>query len=339
MYLIDIENDERAQEAYLWAMGVDASICSVEYSYADASFRRYFRLSTSDGRSYIVMDAPPEREKVVEFLNVAKLLDNREVRVPLVYESSISRGFILLEDLGCQSFYDVVSHSCTKEKRLLLYRQALHILRKFSGIACDNVLPVYNQDLLKKELLLFVEWYLPYISYDESVVWNDLFESVIKDVASHHNVFVHRDFHSKNMIINNQDIAVIDFQDAVVGSTYYDLVSLLRDVYVLVSKDDEFYLLRQYYLLLSYKHESFELFYRQYVFMGLQRHLKILGIFVRLFKRDGKSHYLPYLSRVLWRVSAAVSDLFGPNSKYKDALSYCFDRQTQKLRSDGVNSV
>lgn len=335
MHTCGIDSDDRASEAYLWVRGIRPDVETIEIASSDASFRRYLRLRTPSQESYVIMDAPPSRESVDDFLAVAEIFESGDVRVPSIYAYDKVRGFVLLEDLGQQSFFDLVSSAPFYENRLDLYKEAINVLFKMRDVTFGlNTLPVYDHNMLKKELLLFTEWYTPYIGVDIEVNWLDLFDAIADGVANHPLVLVHRDFHSRNMMINRQDIVLIDFQDAVRGSAYYDLVSLLRDAYTEVDKNEELELLKYYYDGVSSQLDSFEYFFRCYQLVGLQRHLKILGIFVRLFQRDGKSQYLPYLPRVLDYAAKAILDLFGC-SNYSDALSAYQDKQEQKLLAMG----
>lgn len=329
--MCDIGDDDRASEAYFWAKGIMPNVETIEVASFDASFRRYLRLRTLSNESYIVMDAPPSRESVDEFLEVAEIFESGDIRVPSIYAYDKTQGFILLEDLGQQSFFDLVSSASSCEGRLDLYKNAIQVLFKLRKVKIGlNTLPLYDNFMLKKELLLFTEWYTPYIDVDIEVNWSALFDVIVDGVLDHPVVLVHRDFHSRNIMINCQDMVLIDFQDAVRGSAYYDLVSLLRDAYTEVDKKEELELLKYYYDGVHSQRDSFESFFRCYQLIGLQRHLKVLGIFVRLFKRDGKSQYLSYLPRVLDYATKAVLDLFGCGA-YSDALISYQDRQEQKL--------
>jgi aminoglycoside/choline kinase family phosphotransferase len=273
----------------------------------DASFRRYFRV-TRGADSYIVMDAPPDKEDSGPFLKVARILGRLDLNVPVILARDMERGFLLLSDLGSRQYLDALSLDGAVDE---LYADALKSLRTMQtadpGIAQD--LPRYDRAMLLREMKLMPEWFLTRhlaltIEAPERAMLEGLFESLVESAVSQPACFVHRDYHSRNLLValeNNPGI--LDFQDAVRGPVTYDLASLLKDCYIAWPPAR----VRQW--LLQYRESLLEAgfkldadaaqFIRWFDLMGLQRHIKVLGIFARLFYRDGKSQYLKDLPRVV----------------------------------------
>lgn len=276
----------------------------------DASFRSYHRLQVINDREtqhYIIMDAPPEKESIHEFITVAKLMQNF-VHVPELIAINLEQGFIILEDLGSTDFADVISQdnmTATHD----YYQQAMQTILQIQKIDLDQAriadLPNYDNELLKREMDLFTEWFLPYIqvaiSTENQKNWQQLQQAIINNVIHQPQTVVHRDFHSRNLMITNNGLGVIDFQDAVIGAYSYDIVSLLRDAYVDWSEEQTLLWFNEFYHMLSpiMPELTTTQFHKDCMIMGLQRHLKILGIFVRLYQRDGKNRYLANLPRVM----------------------------------------
>ncbi|MGA1496509.1 MAG: aminoglycoside phosphotransferase family protein [Steroidobacteraceae bacterium] len=272
----------------------------------DASFRRYFRLEHA-GRSVVVMDAPPPRETLVPFLKVARLLDEAGLKPPAILASDEDRGFALLEDLGMVHYLQCLQEGTDPD---LLYRPAMAALVTMQA-GIDGVragLPAYSSDLLATELGLFEEWFLirhlgltP--TAGERAVLASTRTLLLDVTTSQRQVFVHRDYHSRNLMPAPDQPAVIDFQDAVVGPQAYDLVSLLKDCYVRWPRARVLGWLDHYLALAHAAGLSpaggREDFVRDFDLTGLQRHLKVLGIFARLWHRDAKPGYLQDLPRVL----------------------------------------
>lgn len=278
----------------------------------DASFRGYHRLTVNYPNNpdfvehFVVMDAPPDKESVKEFIAVDRLMSDF-VHVPALIAIDEPQGFIVLEDLGGVDFADVITPDdmTTTNQR---YQQAMNTILDIQQISTHHaktVIPPYNDELLRREMRLFDEWYLPYIGVklDKKTqqLWNNVQQAIIDQVTAQPQVVVHRDFHSRNLMITPNDLGVIDFQDAVVGAYSYDIVSLLRDAYVNWSEEQTLVWFNDFYKMLENIYP--ELTHNQYMLdvmtMGLQRHLKILGIFVRLYQRDEKARYLANLPRVL----------------------------------------
>jgi N-acetylmuramate 1-kinase len=273
----------------------------------DASFRRYFRL-TRDADTYIVMDAPPAKEDVGPFVKVAKLLAGIDVNVPLILARDLERGFLLLSDLGSRQYLDELTAQGAADR---LYADALASLHKMqtADAGLSRTLPRYDRTLLVNEMELMPEWFLRRhlglsIELHERAMLDRLFESLVGSAAAQPVCFVHRDYHSRNLLLcaeNNP--GVLDFQDAVWGPITYDLASLLKDCYIAWPPSQ----VRAW--ALNYREQLLEAgvslpgnaaqFMRWFDLMGLQRHIKVLGIFSRLYYRDGKPQYLRDLPRVL----------------------------------------
>ncbi|VAW50148.1 Phosphotransferase involved in threonylcarbamoyladenosine t(6)A37 formation in tRNA [hydrothermal vent metagenome] len=268
---------------------------------ADASFRQYFRVTnTQKNKTYIVMDAPPEKENCKPFLQVTELIRNIGVNAPNVIAIDLQQGFILLDDLGRKLYLN----NLDKNNADNLYIDAIDALIKMQNI--DSILPVYNEALLQTEMDLFEEWYLNRhldIKPDDAqkTILNDTFKILIQSALEQPQVFVHRDYHSRNLMVTNENNpGVIDYQDAVIGPITYDLVSLFKDCYIEWPREKvelwlDLYLARITPARLIDK----ETLLRWFDLMGVQRHLKVLGIFARLNYRDGKSQYLDDLPLTL----------------------------------------
>lgn len=272
----------------------------------DASFRCYYRLVNDKG-SFVIMDAPPDKESCVSFVAVAKILGVAGVHVPVIYHQDLSRGFLLLSDLGDDLFLSQLTSGNADG----LYQKAFETLLAVQQVPLtpEISLPSYSKSVLLREMQLFIDWYL--VKYKKIAMsraaqqeLEKIFMLLIDNAKAQPQVCVHRDFHSRNLLLcKNDRVGVLDFQDAVCGPITYDLVSLLRDCYVAwpQAKIDAWVL--QYYLQ-SKEHNRLagvqvEQFIRWFDLMGLQRHLKCLGIFVRLYVRDQKPNYLNDIPRVL----------------------------------------
>jgi N-acetylmuramate 1-kinase len=277
---------------------------------ADASFRRYFRLDVVPalraklGDTLIAMDAPPERENVPAFIHVQGLLLEAGVTVPAIVAEDVANGFLLLSDLGTTTYLQRL----TVDNAPFMYSDAVDALIKFQLTSEPGKLPEYDRAFIERELNLFPEWFIGKhlgitMTDAQKAQLDGVFEAIIANVLAQQQVFMHRDFHSRNlMFLEQHNPGVLDFQDAVFGPVTYDLASLLRDAYV--QWDEEIVLdwvvrywqrAKQVGLPVNPDIDSF---YRDFEFMALQRHLKILGIFCRLNYRDGKANYLGDLPTV-----------------------------------------
>ena len=278
---------------------------SIRPASSDASFRRYFRVDGMDGATYIVMDAPPPQEDVRPFIHVARLFGETGVSVPTVLAQDVERGFLLLSDLGSTTYLQQLNHDTAHK----LYLDAIDALVLLQTQSKPEVLPEYDRALLHRELMLFPDWYITKhlgvtLSDKQTETLNKIFDTLLANNLAQPQVYVHRDYHSRNLMVMEQgNPGILDFQDAVYGPITYDLVSLLRDAYV--QWDEEMVLdwvirywerARRAGLPVN---PDVDAFYRDFEFMGLQRHLKVLGIFARLYHRDGKDAYLKDLPLVM----------------------------------------
>ncbi|UMR31444.1 phosphotransferase [Massilia sp. MB5] len=288
---------------------VDAD--SMRPASADASFRRYFRFDVlpahqgAHGATLVAMDAPPERENVPAFLKVDAMLAEASVHVPAIVAQDVERGFLLLSDLGTTTYLQALNH----DNAAALYAQALHALVKFQQRSQAGVLPEFDRAFMLREMNLFPEWYIgkhlnAALTEAQSAELQKVFDAIIGHCLPQPQVYMHRDFHSRNlMLVDDNNPGVIDFQDAVYGPVTYDAASLLRDGYV--QWDEELVLdwvIRYWQHAKSAGvpvHKDFDAFYKDFEYMALQRHLKMLGLFCRLNYRDGKDVYLGDLPIVM----------------------------------------
>ncbi|MBP7467563.1 MAG: phosphotransferase [Thauera sp.] len=309
---------------------------------ADASFRRYFRLTFAAGSpSRIVMDAPPEKEDVRPWLHVAELFRAAGAHVPEVLAQDLDQGFLLLSDLGSTTYLNALQPPADQAPDLHraahLYADALGALAAIQCASRPGVLPEYDRALLLRELQLFPEWYIARhkgvtLTDAETAMLDTAFERILAVNLAEPQVFVHRDYHSRNLMLLDPadglgaNPGIIDFQDAVFGPISYDLVSLFKDAYIHWDEDFILDMLIRYWetarkLGLPVRAE-FADFHRDFEWMGVQRHIKVLGIFARLCHRDGKDGYLadmPLVMDYLRRACKRWRDL-GPLLKLLDRL-------------------
>lgn len=272
---------------------------------ADASFRRYFRVSLADGATLVAMDAPPDREDCRPFLAVAERLRAAGLHVPRVYAQDLDAGFLLLEDLGRRSYLDALDAKSVD----VLYRDALAALLRLQTRAPVEGLPRYDRSLLMREMHLFPDWLLGEhlglpLGEDTLGMLGEVFERLIDNALAQPVVCVHRDYHSRNlMLLATDNPGVIDFQDAVAGPVTYDLVSLLRDCYVSWPAQRVDGWVSGYFAAAQQAGIAGDAdaagFAEWFDLMGVQRHLKAAGIFARLNHRDGKPGYLADIPRTL----------------------------------------
>jgi aminoglycoside/choline kinase family phosphotransferase len=296
--------------AWLEALGL-VQVESRRPASSDASFRRYFRLDVPPalrarlGDTLIAMDAPPERENVPAFIHVDGLLLAAGVTVPAIVARDVPNGFLLLSDLGTTTYLQRLN----ADNAPFMYSDAVDALIKFQLHSQPGVLPDFDRAFVLREMNLFPEWFVGKhlgvtISAAQTAQLNAVFEAITANVLAQQQVYMHRDFHSRNLMFMDQgNPGVLDFQDAVFGPVTYDLASLLRDAYI--QWDEEIVLdwvvrywqrAKQVGLPVN---PDIDAFYRDFEFMALQRHLKILGIFCRLNYRDGKPIYMGDLPTVL----------------------------------------
>jgi aminoglycoside/choline kinase family phosphotransferase len=274
---------------WLKRMGVEGVLKEAS---SDASFRKYYRL-TNGTQSSIVMDASQQKEVLVPFIEINSRLATIGVRVPKVLQKNLEEGYLIVEDMGNQHLFDVLN-SHTFEP---LYRQAIDTIVTMQQTPTEG-LPPYDKAFLKSEMELMEEWYVNhYLGVTLTPEQQNVFQTVVEHIANEvlgqpQGVFVHRDFHSRNIMLTpHNEMVVIDFQDARVGAITYDLVSLLRDCYIAFQRED-IERLALYFKEKKGLHVDDATFLRWFDFMGLQRHIKVLGIFARLALRDNKEAYL-----------------------------------------------
>jgi aminoglycoside/choline kinase family phosphotransferase len=290
--------DSRLEALRRWlAAQLGHSDFSLAPASEDASFRRYFRARLPDGRSYVVMDAPPEKEDCRPFVHVARLLRAAGINAPEVHAQDEAQGFLLLTDLGTRSYLRALDERSAAP----LMRDATEALVRWQLATRAGMLPPYDEALLRREMELFTEWYLGRhlglrLSQAQRAELDAAFYRLAASALAQPAVFVHRDYMPRNLMVCEPNPGVLDFQDAVLGPISYDIVSLLRDAFI--SWDEERVLdwcvryweaARRAALPVD---ADFAAFWRSFEWMGLQRHLKVLGIFARLNYRDGKAKYL-----------------------------------------------
>lgn len=303
--------DERLSQltAWLGTLGL-VQVESRRPASADASFRRYFRLDVLPelqaklGPTLIAMDAPPDRENVPAYLKVQALLLDAGVSVPAVVAQDVPNGFLLISDLGTTTYLQRL----TVDNAPFMYSDAVDALVKFQLHSQPGVLPEYDRAFIVRELNLFPEWFIGKhlgitMTEAQQKQLDTVFEAIISNCLAQQQVFMHRDYHSRNLMFLDQgNPGVLDFQDAVFGPVTYDLGSLLRDAYI--QWDEELVLdwVVRYWQTAKQVglpvNPDIDAFYQDFEFMALQRHLKILGIFCRLNYRDGKTNYMADLPTV-----------------------------------------
>ncbi|MDZ7644775.1 MAG: phosphotransferase [Woeseiaceae bacterium] len=310
-------SDERREQLGRWLAGVmNPAPVDLQPASGDASFRRYFRVTTT-GASRIAMDAPPPEEDCRPFVRIAAMLADMGLNAPRVLASDFDAGFLLLTDLGDRQYLDVLRGEPHRAPRL--YRDALQALAilQHKGRNYQSKLPPYDASLLARELQLFRDWLcgthleLEFSAADEHA-WQRTCDVLIEAALAQPRVFVHRDYHSRNLTpCDGANPGILDFQDAVEGPLTYDLVSLLKDCYIRWSPEQTrsravgFFRLRHEALPAALDRAAF---LRAFDLMGVQRHLKAAGIFARLSHRDGKDGYLADVPRTLRYVTAVAGE-------------------------------
>ncbi|MDX2352046.1 aminoglycoside phosphotransferase family protein [Stutzerimonas xanthomarina] len=268
---------------------------------SDASFRRYFRWEAAP-RSFILMDAPPPQENCQPFVDIAAMLAEAGVHVPEILAADLDRGFLLLSDLGRQTYLDVINADNADE----LFTGAISALITFQANAKPAVLPCYDEALLRRELQLFPEWYVQRhlghnFSADEQQLWERTCRVLIDSALAQPTVLVHRDYMPRNLMLSQPNPGVLDFQDAVIGPVTYDITSLFKDAFLSWPEERVLGWLQGYWDAARARgipvQGSFAEFHRASDLMGLQRHLKVIGIFSRICHRDGKPRYLSDVPR------------------------------------------
>ena len=298
------DDDRRARlQRWLAAQLPPGASFSLAPASEDASFRRYFRVTTPVG-TRIVMDAPPEHEDCRPFVKVARLFHAAGVHVPEVLAEDIENGYLLLSDLGSAMYLEALTEAAAPR----LYGAATDALVRIQAASRAGVLPDYDRELLLRELRLFPDWYVAKqlnvrLSSAQSEKLAEVFELILANNLAQPRVYVHRDYHSRNLMVAEPNPGIIDFQDAVYGPITYDLVSLFKDAYISWDEQQVLDWVVRYWEQAKQArlpvNPDFGTFYRDFEWMGVQRHVKVLGIFARLFHRDGKDRYLQDMPLVM----------------------------------------
>ncbi len=286
---------------------------------SDASFRRYFRLQNR-GKSYIVMDAPPPKEDCLPFVRIAAYLEAMQLSAPRVLQADIDNGFLLLSDLGSEQYFDCLQHAPNRADALYSDAITALLVMQREGAAYQGELPPFDDKLLRFELSLFRDWLcgthlqLDFSDADERQ-WQACCDLLVVKATQQPQVFVHRDYHCRNlMVMPRGNPGILDFQDAVSGPLTYDLVSLLKDCYISWPEEQQRKWALEYFSQLDEHTRSTideQRFFNYFELMGVQRQLKAAGIFCRLHHRDAKSGYLQDVPRTLNYIVAL-------GSRYKD---------------------
>ena len=276
----------------IWLESIGWGDWNIEVASADASFRTYYRLR-KESETYVLMDSSLLLESLPSFVDMNERLTSVNVRVPCIIVKNIKLGYLILEDFGNTHYLDILNKNNYKE----LYKKAIDEIVKMQKADTQD-LPLYDKTFLDFEMGLMQEWYLEkYMKLTLNKAQQDIIDTTLGNISDMvltqpQNVFVHRDFHSRNIMLTpKNDIGIIDFQDARCGAITYDLVSLLKDCYIEWDKE-EVEKLALYYRNSVNLDTDDETFIKWFDFMGLQRHIKVLGIFARLHLRDGKDGYL-----------------------------------------------
>jgi aminoglycoside/choline kinase family phosphotransferase len=325
--------DSRIQQAKTWLEQLKlAPDFQLETASADASFRRYFRVIL-ENQTLILMDAPPDKEPLDQFLYTHELLSQQQVHTPKIVAENQAQGFLLMEDLGTELYLDVLNHENADQ----LYSDAIDALiniQKGPTTTASSVnssatasqtkpLPQYNESLVNQELELFIDWYVKKylgksLSEKEHLTWSKLKTLLNDNFKAQPQVWVHRDFHSRNLLrTKTQSPGVIDFQDMVEGPISYDLCSIFKDCYIEWPREKQLDWLNTFYDKSKHSQQfEFAQLVRWYDLTGLQRHIKVLGIFCRLNYRDGKSNYMDDLPLV-HKYVMQVCDLYPKLDDFK----------------------
>ena len=293
---------ERQNERHEWLGSIaeqyNLDLSTEKPASTDAGFRSYFRVADHDGKTYIVMDAPTDHEDVRPFIRVTSLFEKAKLTVPHIYEQSVEKGFLLLTDLGEKTYLNVLNEDNARE----LMGKAIDALVQWQSISEPGVLPEYDRALLTRELNLFPEWYISKhrgktLDERQSALLKVCFERILQNNLAQAKVFVHRDYMPRNLMpMASGGPGILDYQDAVYGPVSYDIASLLRDAFISWNETFVIDMTIRYWEKARSAGipvpEDFGIFWKDVEWMGLQRHLKILGIFARLNYRDGKEKYL-----------------------------------------------
>lgn len=325
--------DQRLQKLKQWLDDIlDVNEYEIKPASADASFRRYFRIFAGN-RSYIVMDAPPDKEDSAPFVRIGQRFYDLGLNVPEILYQDLKNGFLLLSDLGKITYLQRLNEDSVER----LYGDALGALitLQIGTFSEPTFLMNYDADLLNREMALFPEWYLAkhlklVLTSEQQHVIEQCFHLLTESALQQTRVWVHRDYHSRNLMVTTENSpGILDFQDAVTGPVTYDLVSLLRDCYISWPRQQVEDWVNGYYQLAGESGiampDEKEEFLRWFDLMGVQRHLKATGIFARLCHRDGKSDYLKDIPRTL----AYVDEVCG---RYRELSAFgCLLQQIRQV--------
>lgn len=313
-----IHEDFRLEALQLWLTQVlPQQTFKLTSASADASFRRYFRVHLPHD-TLIAMDAPPSHENCEPFVRIAALFGDAGVHVPKVLAQDLAQGFLLLTDLGNVTYLSQLSVDTAGN----LYRDAMMALIKLQLASQPNQLPDYDDALLMREMQLFPDWYITkhlniQLDDQQKALLQNIFRLINRNILAQGQVYVHRDYHSRNLMVCEDNPGVLDFQDAVLGAITYDLVSLLKDAYISWDEEQIIDWSVRYWQAARKQGlpvpEDFSEFYRDFEYMGVQRHIKVLGIFARLYHRDGKDGYLKDMPLVMTYLRKACE-------RYKDLM-------------------
>ena len=278
----------------------------LSFAAADADFRRYFRAAFANGKTVICMDAPPDKMSVAPYLKVQKLFNM--LNVPQVLHVDEAQGFMVLNDLGSTTFLTAMQQEQGTDAHKVLLLEVIDELVELQKASRAGELPDYDRDIMLREINLFPEWFVAKelgreLNFTQRQLWQQTVDTLVPPLLAQPQVYVHRDFIVRNLMLTTDRPGVLDFQDALYGPISYDLVSLLRDAFI--EWEEEFVL----DLVIRYWEKAraaglpvpaaFDEFYRWFEWMGVQRHLKVAGIFARLYYRDGKDKYRPEIPRFL----------------------------------------
>ncbi|MDO4433054.1 MAG: phosphotransferase [Alysiella sp.] len=292
---------------------------TLDFAAADADFRRYFRATFADGKTVICMDAPPDKMNTEPYVRVRGLF--AMLNVPQILAHDAEQGFMVLSDLGDIQYLKAMQHDSSEAAHKALLLEAIDELVILQQASQPNVLPEYNREILLREVNLFPDWFVAKelgktLNFAQRKLWQQGLDALLPEIEVQPKVFVHRDFIVRNLMLTRGRPGVLDFQDALYGAITYDLVSLLRDAFI--EWEEEFVL----DLVIRYWEKArvaglpvpaqFDVFYKWFEFMGVQRHLKVAGIFARLWYRDGKDKYrseIPRFLNYLRRTTRRYSEL------------------------------
>ncbi len=329
---------DRQQELSTWVAGaLGQSAPVLEPASADASFRRYFRTSSA-GRSYIVMDAPPPQEDCRPFVRIAGLMREAGVHVPEVLAEDLQRGFLLLEDLGDRTYLDIFNAGGADADAL--FDDALGALIQWQAASRPGVLAPFDRVLLHRDLMLYPDWYVSKhlkleLTSLEMVTLQDAFRLLEDSALGTPQVYVHRDYMPRNLMLSSPNPGVLDFQDAIYGPLTYDVASLFKDAFLSWPEERVIAWRRRYReraLKAGLPVPELPEFERACDWMGMQRHLKVMGVFARICYRDGKPHYVKDTPRFLAYIKHT-------GSLYKEFTPLLRLMDNLEKRAEGVSEL